>query len=177
MCLITTGHARRSLDTVHTHHSLVWTLRGRSRRRHRADWPSRSSGGCLRRRARTSAGLRRLAGGQRLQPVANLECADDIHDADDDQPPAGDQGQDLDRIERVDDQHTATDNDDHAGEHLPDAKRLFQVTALSSSHRGHEQCRSETTAVDGWSSIKFAAFLSPEDNDPPQLGWLTTSPH
>jgi hypothetical protein len=24
MCLITTGHARRSLDTVHTHHSLVW---------------------------------------------------------------------------------------------------------------------------------------------------------
>jgi hypothetical protein len=43
--------------------------------------------------------------------------------------------------------------------------------------QGHEQCRSETTAVDGWSSIKFAAFLSPEDNDPPQLGWLTTSPH
>jgi hypothetical protein len=36
MCLITTGHARRSLDTVHTHHSLVWTLRGGSRRRHRA---------------------------------------------------------------------------------------------------------------------------------------------
>jgi hypothetical protein len=32
-------------------------------------------------------------------------------------------------------------------------------------------------AADGWSSIKFAAFLSPEDNDPPQLGWLTTSPH
>src|SRR5271155_5817749 len=58
-----------------------------------------------------------------------------------------------------------------------DAKRLFQVRALSTSHRGHEQCRSATTAVDGWSSIKFAAFLSPEDNDPPQLGWLTTTPH
>jgi hypothetical protein len=86
------------------------------------DWPSRSSGGCLRRRARKSACLRRLAGGQGLQPVANLECADDIHDADNDQPDTGDQGQDRDRIERVDDQHTATDNDDHAREHLPAAR-------------------------------------------------------
>jgi hypothetical protein len=60
---------------------------------------------------------------------------------------------------------------------------LFLATELSALQRGHEQCRNEATAVGGWSTVKyclfgpgiFAADLSPEDNDAPEVGWFATS--
>src|ERR1700737_329722 len=53
-----------------------------------------------------------------------------------------------------------------------DAETLLPATGLAASHGDREQCRAKPTGVGSWG---FAPDLSPEDNDPAQVGWLATS--